>query len=258
MGARHRISRRSRRLAAIAGGGTGVLLLAGLVVGAANAADPSTKTVEAKAASSAKPPYNFGSGYSAINGTYTSVTANWIQPKAICDGGQQQTGLWVGLSGAGTIAQTGTAANCDGTTPVYYSWWEMYPAAGVPMTVPTQPGDHMHASVVYEGSNVFKLTVLDVTRGWSRTETKTQNATGGTPSSANVIAEANSDTGDASGNVTDFDSGTFGGATVNGKPLGSRPLWTSNLADMSGVQEDVVSPLAGGGRKFTATRLSNG
>ncbi|OLZ62590.1 hypothetical protein AV521_41445 [Streptomyces sp. IMTB 2501] len=90
-------------------------------------------------------------------------------------------GVWVGLSGSGTIAQTGTAANCEGATPVYYSWWEMFPAAGVPLSVPTEPGDHIQGSVTHLGNDKFTLTVKDVTRGWTRTENKTQVSTGGTP-----------------------------------------------------------------------------
>jgi len=178
----------------------------------------------------------------------------------VCNGGDQQTGFWVGLSGTGTIAQLGTAANCNGTTPDYYSWWEMYPAAGVPVSNVTEPGDHMHASVVYDGDNNFTMVLSNVTRGWRLTENKTQVSTGGTPISANVIVEANSDTGAAgsSGNVTDFGSVAFGGATANGKPLSAFTLWTGNLQDMRGVQEDSVSPLTGGGRKFTVTWLSNG
>ena len=262
MNTNHRARRSSRRVLAVGGGAAAVLLCA--VAGFANASSNATAAKSAKSRTAAakpakaKPAYNFGSGYSAINGTYTSVSANWIQPTATCRGGDQQTGFWVGLSGKGTIAQTGTAANCDGTTPDYYSWWEMYPAAGVPMSVPTKPGDHMRASVTYNGNNKFTLTIRDITRGWTRTENKTQVSTGGTPASANVIVEANSDTGGPSGRVTDFGSVTFSGATVNGKPLGSWPLWTGNLADLSGVQEDTVSALSNGGRRFTATWLSTG
>jgi hypothetical protein len=42
------------------------------------------------------------------------------------------------------------------------------------------------------------------------------------------------------------------------KPLCSWQLWTGNLADMSGVQEDTVSALSNCGRRFTATWLSTG
>ncbi|WBO61729.1 hypothetical protein [Streptomyces camelliae] len=69
------------------------------MAGLANASTSAATTSTA----AAKPPYNFGSGYSAINGTCTSVSVNWTQPAATCRGGDQQTGFWVGLSGSGTI-----------------------------------------------------------------------------------------------------------------------------------------------------------
>lgn len=245
---RQRFRRHPRRYVVVGGAVTGLVMVA-TAAGMASAAD---STASAST-------YNFGSGYSAIDGTFTSVGANWIQPTATCDGGDQQTGFWIGLSGTGTIAQIGTAANCNGDTPDYYSWWEMYPAAGVPTGNVTEPGDHMHATVVYNGDNEFTMVLDNVTRGWAMTENETQVSTGGTPISANVIVEANSDTGAAgsSGNVTDFGSVTFSGATVNGEPLGSFQLWTGNLQDMRGVQEDSISALQGK-RKFTATWLSNG
>jgi len=248
MSRKDRFRRHPRSYLAL-GGGAMALVLVAAAAGMASATAPAASL-----------PYNFGSGYSAINGSFTSVTANWIQPKTVCDGGDQQTGFWVGLSGAGTIAQTGTAANCTGTTPDYYSWWEMYPAAGVPTSYLTEPGDHIHASVVYDGNDKFTLTVKNVTRGWVMTENETQASTGGTPTSANVIVEANSDTGAAnsSGNVTDFGSVTFSGATANGTNLGSWSLWSGSLVDMRGVQEDSISALSNNGRSFTATWLSNG
>ncbi|HET9169016.1 MAG TPA: G1 family glutamic endopeptidase [Actinospica sp.] len=249
LGLNDRFRRHPRRYVVLGG----ALTALGLVAAAAGMAS-------AAGASAAPSTYNFGSGYSAIDGAFTSVTANWIEPTASCGGGNQQTGYWIGLSGTGTIAQLGTATNCDGTTPDYYSWWEMYPDAGVPVSNVTEPGDHMHASVVYDGDNNFTMVLMNVTRGWTLKENKTQVATGGTPISANIIVEANSDTGAAgsSGNVTDFGSVTFGGITVNGEPLRSFQLWTGNLVDMRGVQEDSVSALTGGGRKFTVTWLSNG
>jgi hypothetical protein len=202
--------------------------------------------------------YNFGSGYSAIDGTFTKASAQWTEPTATCDGGNQATGFWVGLSGTGTIAQTGTAANCDGTTPVYYSWWEMYPASGVTISDTTKPGDQMTASVTYEGNNVFRLALVDSTEGWRTIEYETQAASGGAPLSANYIIEANTDTGVGSGNTTDFGSVTFTDCRVDGAALGSATLWTGNLVDGNGVQEDTISPLFGDGKEFTATWDSTG
>jgi hypothetical protein len=210
------------------------------------------------ASNAAAAPYNFGSGYSAIDASFTSASASWTEPTATCAGGNQATGFWVGLSGAGTIAQTGTAANCDGTTPVYYSWWEMYPAVANVLSNPTEPGDNMTASVAYEGNNNFQFTLADSTQGWTVTENGTQAATGGTPISANYIVEANQDHGSGAGNTTDFGSVTFTQCAANGAALSNFSLWTGNLRDANNVQEDTVSPLSDGGTSFTATWDSTG
>jgi len=202
--------------------------------------------------------YNFGSGYSAIDGTFTRASASWTEPTATCDGGNQATGFWVGLSGSGTIAQTGTAANCDGSTPVYYSWWEMYPSSDVTLSNATKPGDQMMASVTYDGGNVFQFALTDSTEGWKAIEQETQVATGGSPVSANFIVEANTDTGVGSGNTTDFGSVAFTDCQVNGAALSSFTLWTGNLVDANGVQEDTISPLSDAGTAFTATWDSTG
>ncbi|MFJ5033277.1 hypothetical protein ACIQB5_35590 [Streptomyces sp. NPDC088560] len=89
--------RRPYRRAAVSGEAAVVLL--GAPAGLANASTDTPATgiaatgTAATGTAGAEPPYNFGSGYSAINGTYTSVSANWTQPAATCRGGDQQTGF---------------------------------------------------------------------------------------------------------------------------------------------------------------------
>ena len=121
-----------------------------------------------------------------------------------------------------------------------------------------RPGDQISSSVTYNGNNVFTLVLTDTTEGWSERQTQTQEASGGTPTSANIIVEANTDTGVGSGNVTDFGSVTFTACTANGQPLSAFDLWTGNLRDANGVQEDTISPLTGNGESFTATWISTG
>ena len=67
------------------------------------------------------------SGYSAVNGRYTSVSANWTQPSASCTSTTTYSSFWVGLDGDGssTVEQTGTSADCSGGVPKYYAWYEM-------------------------------------------------------------------------------------------------------------------------------------
>src|SRR5919109_285001 len=82
------------------------------------------------------------SGYAATTGTYTSVSASWTEPTVTCSSGDQYSSFWVGLDGDGsnTVEQTGSEADCQGSTPQYYSWYEMYPSAPVNFSNPVSPG----------------------------------------------------------------------------------------------------------------------
>lgn len=129
------------------------------------------------------------SGYAATGGRYTSVSSSWTQPAASCSG-TAYSSFWVGLDGdtSNTVEQTGTDADCSGSTPQYYAWYEMYPKYPVNYSNPVRPGDHMSASVTTNGSGSFTLTISDSTQGWSRTTTARLKSA--KLASAEVIAEA--------------------------------------------------------------------
>ena len=59
--------------------------------------------------------------------------------------GTAYSSFWVGLDGdtSNTVEQTGTDADCSGTTPQYYAWYEMYPKFPVNFSNPVKPGDHL-------------------------------------------------------------------------------------------------------------------
>src|SRR6185437_10159372 len=103
------------------------------------------------------------SGYAATTGTYTSVSASWVE-------------------------QTGSEVDCSGSRARYYAWYEMYPNPSVSYSNTVRPGDHFNASVTYTGSNHFSLFIQDSTQGWSHTTTGT--LAGAPRSSAEVIVEA--------------------------------------------------------------------
>ena len=88
----------------------------------------------------------------------------------------------------GTVEQNGTDSDCSGTTPVYYAWYEFYPAGSVLIKdVPVSPGDVMSAEVSYNGSE-FTLYIKNETTGKSHSRTKA--VSGAKRSSAEWIAEA--------------------------------------------------------------------
>src|SRR5438270_8554254 len=112
------------------------------------------------------------SGYAVTGGRYTSVSASWTEPTATCSG-TAYSSFWVGLDGdtSNTVEQTGTDADCSGSTPQYYAWYEMYPKFPVNLGFTVRPGDHLSASVTTNGSGSFTLTISDSTQGWTNTKT---------------------------------------------------------------------------------------
>ncbi|GAA1992976.1 G1 family glutamic endopeptidase [Kitasatospora viridis] len=190
-------------------------------------------------------------GYSATGGKYTSVSASWIQPTATCTETNTWSSFWVGLDGDGSdsVEQTGTEADCSGGSPVYSSWYEMYPAYPVNYSDPVAPGDHFSASVT-EALGRFTLKITDETQGWSHTVRKTSRSA--KLASAEVIAEAPSNLAGPLP-LTDFGTVAFTGATANGKPLGSFKPDGITMAKKDGTVLASISPLSANGEDFTST-----
>jgi len=158
-------------------------------------------------------------GYAATGsaGQFTGVSGSWIQPAGQCAGDEQgdaYAAFWVGLDGytGNTVEQTGSEVDCAGGSPEYYAWYELYPGTSVNFTNPVRPGDHFTASVSYQGSNQFQITLADTTQDWTQSVTKT--VAGAARSSAEVITEAPS-SGSSTLPLTDFGTVGFTGVTVN-------------------------------------------
>ena len=107
--------------------------------------------------------YNW-SGYADTSTTtqfFTSVSGSWTTPSVSCTAEDQLTSDWVGLDGLtdGTVEQDGTIGWCFEGTPVYFTWYEMYPAGTVEVGTSLQPGDQSTASVTQSAGNyTLKLT----------------------------------------------------------------------------------------------------
>ncbi|MGD0197341.1 MAG: G1 family glutamic endopeptidase [Solirubrobacteraceae bacterium] len=121
------------------------------------------------------------SGYVASgSGPYTAVSATWVVPSVNCSsgGGDTYSSQWVGIDGNSdsTVEQDGTYADCDGTTPSYGAWYEMFGddavqggaqvnltgCTGVPSCT-VEHGDSLTASVSVNGSGLWTLSVRDTT-----------------------------------------------------------------------------------------------
>ena len=194
------------------------------------------------------------SGYAADSGTYTSVSASWVQPTGTCSSRTAQySSFWVGLDGysSDSVEQDGTDTDCVNGKPQYYGWYETYPNPSYSFGSTVEPGDTITASVTYEGSNQFKLTLADTTRGWSTSTTQT--VSGAARSSAEVIIEAPCCTN--SGGIlplADFGTVHLSNSVVDGSPIGSLSPVQIYMTDSSGRTRDTVSSLSSE-ENFSAT-----
>lgn len=131
--------------------------------------------------------YNWA-GYAVLGapGSVTQVTGSWVVPTVVgshgqyCPDGQRtwdSTAVWIGIDGATdpTVEQTGTSSDCFYGQVDYYPWFEYYPAEAeepIPTADFILPGDHMTASVDFEGLNAtgiptFQTTLTDLTQKWT-------------------------------------------------------------------------------------------
>jgi hypothetical protein len=193
------------------------------------------------------------SGYAAASGTFTSVSASWVQPAGTCTSATRYSSFWVGLDGysSSSVEQDGTDTDCVNGQPQYYGWYETYPNPSFSFGSTVRPGDTMNASVVYLGSNQFKLTLADATRGWSTSTTQT--VSGAARSSAEVIIEAPCCT--SSGGIlplANFGTVHMSNSMANGSAIGNLSPVQIFMTDSAGRTRDTVSSLSGG-ENFSAT-----
>jgi len=199
------------------------------------------------------------SGYAAHGGTdsFTSVSASWVQPVGTCTAEATYSAFWVGLDGytSKTVEQTGSEVDCDGGSPVYYAWYEMYPAFPHNFSNTVLPGDHFTASVTASG-DTFTLQIADKTQDWSHTITKSLSGT--KKSSAEVIAEA--PCCQANGDIlplTDFGAVQFKHSEANGSPVGSSTPTKINMRPISGGSNTDQTSSLSNGEKFSVTWEGN-
>ena len=189
-----------------------------------------------------------GEAATGATGAFTSVSTTFKQPAVKCSSGSQYSAFWVGLDGysSSSVEQTGTEADCSGSTAQYSAWYEMYPLNPVTYSNTVKPGDTIVETVTYEGSNKYKLYLDDKTEGWTHSTTKTGSYK---RSSAEVIAEA-----PYSGGVlplADFGTVSFTASTVNGSSLSSSNPTAIDMATSAGKAEATTNALSGGDFSIT-------
>ncbi len=196
------------------------------------------------------------SGYADDNtggNTYTSLSGTWTQPTATCTGTTSLAVWWVGIDGfsSNSVEQDGTGVECSGGTPIYFSWWEMFPTNAIQVVSESlRPGDHIVSTVTKSGTS-YTLTVTDSTRsgvGFSTRQTCSTCAN----SSAEWIAEAPSGSSGVEP-LTQFSTWTVSAAKVNTGVISSFPDDELTMVDNSGLVKAQPGALNAGGTGFSVT-----
>jgi len=195
--------------------------------------------------------YNIGS-LERGDTLFNSVTGDWTVPTATAHtaGQAEFSSDWIGIGGGcvdaacsvgdSTLIQTGTEQDVDATGAASYSaWWELVPVTSVTITTMTVgPGDHMHASIaeLVPDSNLWTITLQDVTRGETFTQSVPYSSTHLT---AEWIEETplilGTDAGFAA--LPQLTSPVFDNATVNGAPA---KLTASEEIDLIDSSSNVI------------------
>jgi Peptidase A4 family len=187
------------------------------------------------------------SGYAATGRKFRSVSASWTEPKAHCSGsGHKFAAFWVGIDGAnsGTVEQTGSDADCVGSHPRYFAWYEMFPAFPVNFANRVRPGDHFSASVTHNSGSKYTLVIKDHTQHWSHIVHKSLR--GAKNSSAEIIAEAPSTGGGKVLPLANFGTMHFSNAKANGSAISHSRAFRIVMINNARRPKDAVSSLSHG------------
>lgn len=179
---------------------------------------------------------------------FNSITGDWTVPTVSqhTTGQDEYSSDWIGIGGgcvdAGcsvgdeTLIQTGTEQDVSATGQASYSaWWELVPDPSMAISMTVEPGDHIHAAIaeVVADSDVWTITLQDVTRNETFTQTVPYSSTHAT---AEWIEETPLILGTSPGlaSLPNLTSPMFDGATVNGRPASLKPSEEIELTDSNG------------------------
>jgi hypothetical protein len=195
--------------------------------------------------------YNLGTLGDGDN-LFSSITGNWTVPTATqhTSGQAEDSADWIGIGGGcvnsgcdasdETLIQTGTEQDVSSTGATSYdAWYELVPAPELEISNMTiEPGDQMHASLTQLAgeSNVWEITIEDVTRGETYSTTVPYSSTQDT---AEWIEETPLEIGTDAGlaALPNLTNPAWNDLTVNG---GNPDLNTSEEIDLVDSSGDVI------------------
>src|SRR5437016_5611402 len=163
-------------------------LVLALVATPANAASTHSGTIVAVNANQSTNWFGYNQGSIEQGGKlFNSISGTWNVPTATSHtrGEDEYSSTWIGIGGgcpestctvpSATLIQTGTEQDVDSSGNASYSaWWELIPGPSIPIdNFTVAPGDTMQASIaeVVPNSNVWTITLTDVTRSETFTQT---------------------------------------------------------------------------------------
>lgn len=131
--------------------------------------------------------FGYNQGTLEQGGTlFNSITGDWTVPTASRHVNNQDefSSDWIGIGGGcvdanctvgdNTLIQTGTEQDVSAAGQTSYTaWWEIIPGPSISISMTVNAGDHMHASVAetIPNSNLWVITLQDVTRNETFTQT---------------------------------------------------------------------------------------
>jgi Peptidase A4 family len=190
--------------------------------------------------------YNLGS-LERGDTLFNSITGDWTVPTASqhTKGQDEYSSDWIGIGGGcvdancmvgdNTLIQTGTEQDFSSGRASYSAWWEIIPSPSVSISMTVGAGDHMHASIAetVPNSNVWVITLQDVTRNETFTQTVPYSSTHAT---AEWIEETPLILGTNAGfaALPNLTSPAFDLATVNGQPANLSSSEEMQLIDSNG------------------------
>jgi hypothetical protein len=119
---------------------------------------------------------------------FHAITGSWNVPKVSehkMPGGStpdEYSSTWVGIGGGcvdanctvgdNTLIQAGTEQDVVSGKPQYSAWWEIIPVPSIAISMTVGPGDRMHVDIheAVRGSELWSITVADITRHESFTQ----------------------------------------------------------------------------------------
>ena len=195
--------------------------------------------------------FGYDQGSLALGGTQSNaITGDWVVPAASnhTAGQDEYSSDWIGVGGgcvdasctvvANTLIQTGTESDVSAAGAASYgAWWEIIPGPSIDIAgLAVASGDHMHASIaeLVAGSNLWTITLQDVTTGRTFTQTVPYSSSHLTAEWIEETPLLLDPTSPGLAALPNLTSPAFDNATVNGQNASLQASQELQLIDASG------------------------